>query len=77
MSELKSELRDHVRNLATSYPIIEYDRYGNKSCVGARKYLPADLVDAIIDCAVAEAVLKVAELMKQAQKEVFSDETLA
>ena len=70
MSELTSELRDHVRNLATSYPIIEYDRYGNKSCVGARKYLPTDLVDAIIDCAVAEAVVKVAELMKSTIQEM-------
>lgn len=70
MSELKSDLRNHVRNLATSYPIIEYDKCGNKSCVGCRKYLPADLVDAIIDCAVAEAVVTVSELMKESLQEI-------
>lgn len=50
----------------------------NPCCESIRKQiLSPEAIDAIIDCAVAEAVLKVAELMKQAQKEVFADETLA
>lgn len=73
MSESRNELRHHVHNLAQSYPIIGYDGYGNKSIVGTKCFLPQDLVDAIIDCSVAEAVIKVGELMKSSIEDIIKE----